>query len=164
MLNDPTWTNAVFLREPTERFVSAYLDKTVNHKYRGKKLSLTFEQFVENVESGWRDPHWNPQCELVDCRRIMPIMDVVGRFSNLAEDTESLLRRIGAWDEFGSDGWGASGQSPIFRGRAENQDHVTNAKEKKGTYIVDDAMRRRVVRLTGDDLTWTSGGAWVPAE
>jgi len=27
MLTDPEWTNAIFVREPKERFLSAYLDK-----------------------------------------------------------------------------------------------------------------------------------------
>ena len=81
-------------------------------------------------------------------------MDFVGNFSNLAEDAELLLRRIGAWDEYGRDGWGARGQSPIFRGRAENQDHVSNAKEKKVAFLADDAIRQRVVRLTGEDRRW----------
>lgn len=55
IMNDPTWTKAVFFRDPAERLLSAYIDKFLrNHKYSivvfkdwGK--TLTFEEFVDKV-------------------------------------------------------------------------------------------------------------------
>ncbi|CAM9749402.1 unnamed protein product, partial [Sphacelaria rigidula] len=32
IMNDPTWTRAVFLRDPAERLLSCYLDKLVHRK------------------------------------------------------------------------------------------------------------------------------------
>ncbi|CAN0465364.1 unnamed protein product, partial [Laminaria digitata] len=32
ILNDPTWTKAVFLRDPAERLLSCFLDKIVHRK------------------------------------------------------------------------------------------------------------------------------------
>lgn len=33
ILNDPTWTKGVFLRDPAERLLSCFLDKIVHRKY-----------------------------------------------------------------------------------------------------------------------------------
>ncbi|KAG7344952.1 sulfotransferase family protein [Nitzschia inconspicua] len=68
LLLDPTWTKAVFFRDPAERLLSAYLDKVVNNgftqkhfkigitdEYRNNKTmnssrkTLSFEEFVDLV-------------------------------------------------------------------------------------------------------------------
>ncbi|KAG7370239.1 sulfotransferase family protein [Nitzschia inconspicua] len=68
LLLDPTWTKAVFFRDPAERLLSAYLDKVVNSGFTQKhfkigitdeygkketttssKKTLSFEEFVDLV-------------------------------------------------------------------------------------------------------------------
>jgi len=41
LLMDPSWTKAVFFRNPAERILSAYLDKFVGEEYGRRKLRLT---------------------------------------------------------------------------------------------------------------------------
>lgn len=41
MLTDPTWTRAIFVRDPKERFVSAYLDKAVQNPHFLKRKCCT---------------------------------------------------------------------------------------------------------------------------
>ena len=43
ILNDPTYTKAVFLRDPMTRFLSAYLDKIRRHHPNAEMRKLFFE-------------------------------------------------------------------------------------------------------------------------
>lgn len=82
MLTDPSWTKAVFFRDPAERLLSAYLDKIVGEGYTQKFFNigsgddpnptvLSFEEFVNLTANTIRknkhdrkgvhyrsDPHW----------------------------------------------------------------------------------------------------------
>ncbi|GMH46246.1 hypothetical protein TrRE_jg1745 [Triparma retinervis] len=51
------------------------------------------------------------------------------RFETLADDTELLLRRVGAWEDFGASGWGTDGASSIFRG-TKSESHTTGASAR----------------------------------
>jgi hypothetical protein len=75
-MNDPTYTRAVFVRDPKERFVSAFLDKAVHTPYfyrmccshkkphlnrvtyrdEGKNFTGFVEKTLECI-----DTHWGPQ-------------------------------------------------------------------------------------------------------
>lgn len=151
ILNDKTWTKAFFWRDPMERFVSAYLDKIVNHPYHNKKLNWDFKTFVAKVEAGMRDVHWNPQCDLYDCNKWMPIISFWGHIKTIAKDTERLLRQIGAWEEFGANGWGTDGLSSIFRGK-KHAAHTTGAHARARNFYSDKALRHRVEVLMAKDL------------
>ena len=48
------------------------------------------------------DPHYYEQ------------QDFVGHFEQAQRDAKALLKRIGAWDEYGRTGWGTSGGDAIF--------------------------------------------------
>jgi hypothetical protein len=127
LVNDPSWTKALFVRDPCKRFVSAYYDKIVKHPYYHKRLKLTFPEFVTKVEGGFKDIHWMPQCDVIDCYKWLPEMDFVGRVENAHADAKRLLQRIGAWDDHGATGWGATGNQTIF-GTVRDEDHVSGAK------------------------------------
>jgi hypothetical protein len=63
-----------------------------------------FEKFITQFLESCNDPHWRPQ------RQRLPDIawdriNFVGHFSNLREDAQSMLERIGAWEEFGASGW-----------------------------------------------------------
>ena len=147
IVNDPSWTKAIFIRDPLTRFLSAYLDKIVNHPYRMKKLHLNFEQFVGKVENGFKDPHWNPQCALIDCKKWLPRLNFIGRVSTIAQDTKNLLKRVKAWERFGSTGW--EGGGAIFQGKRYS-DHVTGAKAKLAKYFTP-SLEKRVRALLVPD-------------
>lgn len=151
MVNDPSWTRVIFLRDPLARFLSAYLDKIVRHPRTKGVQGWTFATFISEVEAGYRDVHWNPQCELVDCQKWLPVMDFVGSFSDLSTDTELLLRKIGAWEQYGSNGWGVHKNTTIFAG-AKNTVHATGADSKLKTYYNDADIKRRVKAIMAPDL------------
>ena len=155
MMNNRTWTKAVFLRNPLTRFLSAYLDKIVKHEYGGNRQNWTFEHFVSSVEQGFSDAHWNPQCSLIDCAKWLPRIDFIGRVESIAEDTMRMLKRIDAWEKFGATGWEGSGT--IFRGD-KLADHVTNATAKVMQYYTPD-LERRVRALLKPDFDQISGYA-----
>lgn len=151
ILNDKTWTKAIFLRHPLERFVSAYLDKIVNHKYFNKKMEWDFPTFVSKVENGLHDKHWDPQCKLINCEKWLPTMTFIGNIETVAEDAEKLLRKIGAWEQFGLSGWGQDGKSAIFKG-SKNKQHTTDAKNKQLKYYNNPTLKRRVENLMSIDF------------
>ncbi|XRB17903.1 sulfotransferase [Pseudoscourfieldia marina] len=101
MLRDDSWTKAIFFRSPVKRFLSGYSTKAK------EDTGMDLRTFVGKVESGWSHPSeacWKSQCEYVHtCNAILPFMNFVGDFGNLADDTRRLLERVGAWDEHGFD-------------------------------------------------------------
>lgn len=118
MMIDPTWTKAIFLREPKERILSAYLSKVKYSKhyeivccrrFRGSEKDKciekadTFESFLKNAIDECDDVHWRPQNEYLGSKYARMI-NFVGQFSNLAKDTETLLRSLegDAWERHGS--------------------------------------------------------------
>jgi len=156
-LTSPEWTRAIFVRDPLERTLSAYMDKalqTGNPHWKppvegahlkqlccslkgadetpaSRKLHLErsppicrepplfpyetaltadnfpFETFVEKLLRPCWDTHWRSQYE-----RMKPanwgLIDFVGRFEDKLADTHRLLKRIGAYEEYGAAGWGES--------------------------------------------------------
>lgn len=143
IVNDPSWTKAIFIRDPLTRFLSAYLDKIVNHPYHNRHLKLTFEEFIGKVEKGFKDPHWNPQCELIDCKKWLPKLNFIGRIDTTAQDAKKLLKRVKAWDKFGATGWEDGGA--IFQGKPDSE-HATQAKGKLARYYTP-ALEKRVRSL-----------------
>ena len=86
MMNSPEWTKAVFLREPKERVLSAFLNKFVNDSSyfrnkccRGNMLvekhdrdkcesminTKNFSYFLNRTQD-CSDPHWEPQVYAID--------------------------------------------------------------------------------------------------
>jgi len=130
MLNDPTWTKAVIIRNPLERLVSAYQDKIVRKSYTQKvfkigsmdqkkedRYVLSFSEFVDKVTtptdpitsscsnptglSACTDPHWKPQLMMCGLDYLLPKFDFVGNFDYVAEHTKALLEKVGMWETWG---------------------------------------------------------------
>jgi Sulfotransferase family len=122
--NDPTWTRAVFLRDPAERLLSAYLDKFVKNAYTQRifkignltdpnRPRLTFGEFADLVAVNntrcaiptglhtCSDPHWKPQYLTCGLDVTLPLVDFVGNFNHLAEHTRMLLERVDMWESYG---------------------------------------------------------------
>eukprot|EP00934_Nitzschia_sp_Nitz4_P009004 Nitzschia sp. Nitz4//scaffold5_size260463//244157//245893//NITZ4_001032-RA/size260463-processed-gene-0.152-mRNA-1//-1//CDS//3329555490//8994//frame0 len=140
LLNDPSWTKAVFLRNPLDRLLSAYFDKIVGQGYTQKAFkigrledksnrpTLTFQEFVDRVTNttipvdcsdpnglkGCTDPHWRPQTMMCGLDYMLPWIDFIGNFDHIAEHTKLLLEKVGIWEDFGStfdDGIGREGRT-----------------------------------------------------
>jgi hypothetical protein len=138
MMTSPEWTRAIFLREPKRRFLSAFLDKVYNGNgkhVRGRCcpktktcVPYTAQGFLELIHT-CHDSHWVPQHYRLP-PRLWKYVNFVGKFENVQEDANRLLQRIGAWEEYGSTGWGADGNLSIFQKGETTQTHVTNSQTK----------------------------------
>lgn len=155
MLQDSNWTKAMFVRDPVERFVSAWLDKAVHHKFflqqqccerygleesmcdTAKQDIVSFLDLVRICDNA----HWRPQNRRLPDPTYWKFISYIGRMETVAEDAEKLLRNIGAWHEFGSSGWGKDGNQAIFEGDTGRQ-HATSAKSKLEQYISVDLDRQ----------------------
>lgn len=107
------YTKVMFTRNPLERLVSAYRDKflhdddiyyseTIANLIRktlciDSKANITFKQFARFIvkeNPSYRDTHWKPMYQLCDPCNIQ--YDFIGKFETLVEDTDCVLRTIGA--------------------------------------------------------------------
>jgi hypothetical protein len=126
MMTSPEWTRAMMVREPKQRFLSAFLDKAVSNYHRHIVSNCCpDESCVEDAQtlagflklaSVCQDDHWRPQNLRVDYK-YWPYIDFVGHVEKSAADARTLLKRIGAWEEYGETGWGKSGSSSIFESK-----------------------------------------------
>ena len=150
MMTSPNWTRAIFVREPKERFLSAYIDKVITTpsflrskccSYTGKcvdqaKSSLSgFLQIIYICDNA----HWRPQWKRME-EKYWPYINFVGRMETIQDDAERLLKKVGAWDMYGKSGWGSSGKDSIFQAKAGGvgRHHATNAKNKLKSYFTPD--------------------------
>jgi len=110
IIQDPTWTKAIFVRNPHERLLSAYLDKGYSD-FAWIRWSCcpdtqdclrdgehSFEDFVELLPR-CSDVHWVPQYKRME-PKYWRYINFVGHLENLTQDSERLLKRIGAWDNY----------------------------------------------------------------
>lgn len=154
MLTDPSWTRAIFFRDPKERLLSAYLDKVLHNQGKyvrvhccqgslslkmllkcqipAEKITdplVPFADFLEKVVPYCSDPHWRAQAYRIP-EKYWSYINFVGHMDHIEQDAKALLQRIGAWDDYGTFGWewGA-----VFAGAASVA-HATDARRKVSAY------------------------------
>lgn len=146
MMTSPNWTRAMFVRDPKERFISAFLDKGQNKDFI-RKACCWENSGCENMAA--RDPehflkvarkckngHWDPQSNRMMEDKYWPYLNFIGHFDNLHQDARRLLQRIGAWDGLGDRGWGTFRNESIFQPKSTSgRIHATNAHDKLKEYI-----------------------------
>jgi hypothetical protein len=129
LMNSPDYTLAIFVRDPKEKFLSAFLDKAMRNEGQsfmtrccpgrgGKrktclKKARAFQGFIELTRK-CKDSHWGPQSERMEAK-YFPLLDFVGHLESGEEDARELLKRVGAWEEFGKKGWGVNHNESIFQ-------------------------------------------------
>jgi hypothetical protein len=163
IMTSPNWTRAIFVRDPKERFLSAFLDKAVGYPsfLKGKCCPSSnttqgktncIDEDVTQSPSGFltliqtcHDVHWSPQHYRME-RKYWPTINFVGHFERLEDDAKRLLQTIGAWDEYGQSGWGPNGDLSIFKKSTNTQKHVTNAKSQVNVWFTTQELERRVER------------------
>ncbi|XP_044000744.1 carbohydrate sulfotransferase 8-like isoform X1 [Gambusia affinis] len=143
-----TYKKFMFVREPLDRVVSAYRDKFENpneyyHNLFGKPIiskyrvapsaealktgnGVTFKEFVQYLLDGHRpvgmDIHWEQINKL--CHPCLIDYDLIGKFENMEEESNFLLRMIGAPDSL---------KLPSFKDR--NPKDVRTSKEITEKYF-----------------------------
>lgn len=138
IMNSPEWTRAIVVRDPKERFLSAYLDKALhaNSSYvvgaccKTKRdcweQAQTFAGFFELTEQ-CLDTHWRPQSQRME-PKYLPLLDFVGHMETLESDAEKLLKKIGAWEDYGAFGWGTDGTERIYQS-SSSVHHATSSSK-----------------------------------
>lgn len=167
MLTDPTWTRAIFVRDPKERLLSAYLDKAAkkNGLYVdrhccpkqlqdadscGKRASRSLLDFVHVIRKECCcDAHWKPQSQRID-EELWDHVNFVGYFESLAEDARKMLERLGVWEEFGASGWGKYQNESIFTESSQAK-HRTGAGTKLSKYFNDSVVEDLVFDFYSGD-------------
>eukprot|EP00890_Picochlorum_soloecismus_P003384 jgi/Picsp_1/4046/NSC_01557-R1_protein len=105
----PGWTVAATVRHPISRIFSAYLDRCLQMNEWGRCLTQSRSSFMEVLEFFQQvklqslDIHFRPQSFFCGFGSLS--YDIVGRYEQLANDTENILRTAGLWEDFGSHGW-----------------------------------------------------------
>mmetsp|Transcript_16489 Transcript_16489/g.40287 ORF Transcript_16489/g.40287 Transcript_16489/m.40287 type:complete len:308 (+) Transcript_16489:129-1052(+) len=154
---DKGWSRAIFVRDPLERLLSAYLDKgkRKNGMYMSKhckkpQVDFSFEEFVDIVSSSCKhDPHWAPQIQRID-PPFWKHINFVGKFDTLQRDTKKLLNRFGAWEEFGESGWGPHFNESIFS-KATHARHETGASGHFEEYYNSSWVRNTALHFYSKD-------------
>jgi hypothetical protein len=136
IMNSPEYTRAIIVRDPKERFLSAYLDKVLHDNATYVvgacckstrdcwEEAQTFPGFL-GLTSKCMDTHWRPESERMEPKYV-PLINFVGHMEAMEEDAKTLLERIGAWEEYGSSGWGDGGSESIFRS-SSSVHHATSS-------------------------------------
>ena len=152
IMTSPDYTRAIFVRDPKSRFLSAFLDKGVGN-FEGfiaskccrltqdcadsAKTSVGFLELIRNCS----DPHWDPQSQRMEAK-FWPYINFVGHFEHLSRDGPALLKKIGAWEEFGY-GWGRDGNATLFSSSSKQQQtHSTGSSEKVWQWLTPSLERK----------------------
>ena len=197
MMESREWTRAVFVRDPLERTLSAYMDKALqrgNPRWKppvegahlkqlcchlkgadetpaSRKAHLRnsppickeppfvpyenpltaenfpFETFVSKLLRPCWDTHWRPQHERIN-RDNWGLINFVGHFETKLEDTHRLLRRIGAFEEYGAAGWGKASDPETNATRSLSIFETNTALHKTGSSDVMHRHYTETVRKT----------------
>ena len=166
------YTRAVFVRDPKERFLSAYLDKVVatQHIARGAccprtrdcvSSQTTLEEFVALTET-CDNEHWAVQSDRLPGPHLWKYINFVGYMDHLEQDAKRLLQHIGAWETYGATGWGrgdsensTASASSIFAdaaGESAARQHATQAQARLRHYYTP-ALERIIERRYKKDYT-----------
>lgn len=125
IMSDPSWTKALFIRDPLERLLSGYLDKCRMPVEERKSIwhcpnpdgFISFADFIEAVlgktlgleDIVEMDRHWRPQYLNCDLEDWLGSYQFQGNFSQLYSHTRYLLQGLGLHERYGH-GWHTYGE------------------------------------------------------
>lgn len=178
MLTGSDWTRAILVRDPKERILSAYLDKgkrrnaSYIQRHCGHAVD-SFEQFVSYTIPNCTDAHWMPESFRME-REIWPYINFVGHVETAEDDIRKLLRRLGAYQEYGATGWGPYQNASIFA-TPKSVRHATGANQLMKQYYTPELEKRveeiyRVdydhpkLNLTLQKIPWNDNDEVIVAE
>ena len=139
MMTSPEWTRAIMVRDPKQRFLSAFLDKAVSNDHTHIISRCCPDQScVEKAQTALgfldlcgvcEDDHWRAQQDRMESK-YWPYIDWVGHVEHAGPDAKELLTKIGAWEKYGQSGWGKNGDLAIFQSTdvASAGEHATWAE------------------------------------
>jgi Sulfotransferase family len=109
--------------------------------------NFPFWKFVDQFLTTCPDPHWAPQSNRIRPRNWRHI-NFVGHLETVREDARTLLELVGAWDEYGSSGWGGppSYNQSIFE--TNTAWHRTSSNERMEDYY----YQNNTITSTGNTM------------
>ncbi|VDH94748.1 Hypothetical predicted protein [Mytilus galloprovincialis] len=144
MFND-TWTKVVFVREPRERVLSAFLEKGLNparmRDMCGRPAVKSLLEFITLIKT-CKDVHWSSQVKLP---RHLYKYTWIGKMPDINTFTENLLTKIGAWGATVKDYLHSKEQFERTR------PHATSASEKLLQYYNDTKSQDIIFKMYADD-------------
>ncbi|XP_071144951.1 carbohydrate sulfotransferase 9-like [Mytilus edulis] len=145
MMFNEAWIKAVFVREPRERVLSAFLDKGLNNSLMmdlcGRPSVKSFPEFLAVIKL-CKDVHWSSQVKLP---RHLYKNTMIGKMPDIDKFTENLLTKIGAWNDTVKDWLHSKEQF----GRA--RPHATSARQKLLQYYNDTKSQDIIFEMYTDD-------------
>lgn len=168
MLTSPQYTKAIFVRDPKERLLSAFLDKAMrnNGDYLRSRCCYLLGQCVPNalaslegfmnLTASCDDIHWRPQGRRME-PKYWPYVNFVGHLETAQVDAKRLLQSLSdgkttAWEEYGASGWGPLGNQAMFDS-ADGRAHDTDADSKVQQYYTSLRFEERVEQFYLSDYT-----------
>lgn len=90
MMNSPEWTKTIFVRDPIQRFVSAYFDKAVHTNYAvwecgQPKIEKSILSLIFKLTRECHDTHWGIQSERMESK-YLPLLNFVGHLETVYDD------------------------------------------------------------------------------
>jgi hypothetical protein len=158
IMNDPAYTKAIFVRDPKERLLSAYLEKAARGDSQALadiccpdrsclKHAKTFQDFIRFSQTECKgNAHWLPQSQRME-QKFWDKIDFVGHMDTAALDAKRLLRRIGAWKQYGKKGWGSGkfifeSVSTVNHATSSSAEESRNRLEQYYTPVLDSVVER----------------------
>eukprot|EP01060_Flectonema_neradi_P022779 TRINITY_DN309_c0_g1_i1.p1 TRINITY_DN309_c0_g1~~TRINITY_DN309_c0_g1_i1.p1 ORF type:complete len:557 (+),score=67.20 TRINITY_DN309_c0_g1_i1:170-1672(+) len=160
IMNDPSWKKIVFLRDPTERFLSFYLDKIGTKKgfaarFGRREGEITFEEMISYISSDAREPygtgpktdtHYRNQVLLNRFFKFLPQFDFIAW--GTTQNAELMLRRYGLWEEYSSQELWPAG---FMRNGGT---HRTGSENKYEKYYNDSSLLEKVKKAYAMDYAF----------
>ncbi len=109
--------------------------------------NFPFKDFVDHVMTDCDDIHWQPQHKRMNMDN-WKLINFVGKMENVMNDTHLLLKRIGAFEEFGASGWGEFRNESIFQSNAAG--HQTGSSKKVKEYYTPELFNQVLEHVRGD--------------
>ena len=69
-------------------------------------------------------------------RKFLSTLDVIGHMGTIHNDVQALLERIGAWDDYGTSGWGPFGNESIFASRSDSSHSTSKSTHDSWTHLL----------------------------
>lgn len=139
MMYDDSWIKAVFVREPRERILSAYLNKGHSKRFTCNRIITSFGDFLKWIRI-CPNPHWESQVRIP---RHYYTMMMTGKMVDISSFTELLLKQIGAWND-DVEKWLSSNDLNKTRS------HATQAKDNILKYY-NPQFERQILDMYKDD-------------
>jgi hypothetical protein len=159
IMNSPDYTRAIFVRDPKDRLLSAFLNKGLEKN--GSYVVNVCCKFARdcwdkprsfagffNLTKKCKDVHWEPVSNRME-KKYWDTLDVVAHMETAESDARKLLERIGAWEEYGRTGWGKYGNESLFA-RKQTSGHATGASSKLASYYTPELEKLVDTRYTND--------------